>query len=264
MSSDSTSPAAAARGNRSVDSLLLDNDAIWIQGILPLVGVGQYAFVGAVNKKMNQLYKEYCTIELKKHPRMVQDNPGRYVYSHRRSAEITDTLNRETFCNQPRAEYWRTDKYSGTITPDHDYACAAIAAVGNLAFMQWAQQQSLPWKNGKTCYHAAKNGHLEILIWLRQNGCPWSITTSWVAAQNGHLELLKWARANGCEWDSDTCERAAKNGHLDILKWAHDNGCPWHASTCKAAAENGHFNILKWAHENGCPWSASTCKAGCC
>ncbi|CAB9509332.1 expressed unknown protein [Seminavis robusta] len=84
MSSDSnaTSIAAAAAigGSSSAnnnkkqkmsppnESLLWADDDISIQGILPFVGVGQYAFVGAVNKKMNH----YCKIEPKKNPRKLE------------------------------------------------------------------------------------------------------------------------------------------------------------------------------------------------
>ncbi|CAB9524014.1 unknown protein [Seminavis robusta] len=40
--------------------MLLDHeDDVWINNILPFLGMGQYAFVGGVNKKLNQLYKEY-------------------------------------------------------------------------------------------------------------------------------------------------------------------------------------------------------------
>ncbi|CAB9530800.1 expressed unknown protein (Partial), partial [Seminavis robusta] len=78
MSSDarirSAAGAAAANSKKQkmsppFDSLLFADDLILVQGIFPFVGVGQYAFVGAVNKKMNQLYKEYCKIELNKNPR---------------------------------------------------------------------------------------------------------------------------------------------------------------------------------------------------
>ncbi|CAB9496249.1 ankyrin repeat protein [Seminavis robusta] len=229
------------------------NDEVWIQGILSFVGFGQYAFVGAVNKRMNRFYKAYCEIELKKKPRLVKrfpDFPG-LSFDRGRSAEITDTLYSETFYNEPRAEYWLRDN-STHKTPGHDQVCTAIATVGSHTVMQWARKQGFPWNEG-TCFFAAKNGHLEMLQWLRSNGCPWDETTCAAAAEGGHFEILKWARENGCPWTSDTCARAAKTGHLDILKWARANGCPWDEWTCAYAAENGHLEILKWARENGCP-----------
>ncbi|CAB9530071.1 ankyrin repeat protein (Partial), partial [Seminavis robusta] len=195
MSSDarirSAARAAAANSKKQkmsppFDSLLFADDLILIEGIFPFVGVGQYAFVGAVNKKMNQLYKEYCKIELNKNPRKVNDKPASCECdSLRRSAESTDTLCSETFCNQPRAEYWLKDN-SRNKKPDRHHVCNAIATVGNITIMQWA----------------------------RQKGFRWYQWTSACAAQNGHLEMLQWLRQNGCLWNELTCASA---------KWAHEN-----------------------------------------
>ncbi|CAB9530117.1 expressed unknown protein [Seminavis robusta] len=115
---------------------------------------------------MNQLYKDYCRIELTKNPREVKEK----WYSNR-SAEITDTMYSEAFCNQQRAEYWLRDN-SSHKTPDPRDVCRSIAAVGNLMVMKWARQQGFPWTN-VTCLYAAKSGQLEMLQWLRENGCPW-------------------------------------------------------------------------------------------
>eukprot|EP00797_Seminavis_robusta_P003966 Sro1256_g256620.2 (315) ;mRNA; r:12401-13345 len=241
------------------ESLLFADDLILVQGILPFVGVGQYAFVGAVNKKMNQLYKEYCKVELKKNPRKVKDKRGYIPIPDSRSAESTDTLCSETFCNQPRAEYWLKDN-SSNKTPDLANVCNVIARYGNIMVMKWARQQGFYWSE-RTCAAAARNGHFELLHWLRENGCPWSERTCEYAADGGNLDILKWARENGCAWNERTCWSAAHGGHLEILKWARANGCPWDALTCSFAAGNGHLEILKWANENGCPWNEQTC--GC-
>ncbi|CAB9526380.1 ankyrin repeat protein [Seminavis robusta] len=234
-------PAAAAANSTAnnnkkqkmsppVDSLLsaTENDLL-IQGILPFVGVGQYAFVGAVNKKMNQLYKYYCEIELKKNPRKVCDNTEEALVDDLeddgRSAEVTDTCYSETFCNVPRAEYWQRDN-SSKKTPDRDQVCTTVAKIGNLTVMKWARQKGFPW-NEQTCAYAAHYGHLETLMWLHANGCPWDEGTCSDAAFGGHLEIIKWARANGCPWNDMTCASAALYGHLEFLKRARSNGCEW-------------------------------------
>ena len=49
-----------------VDISCLDRKDIWVNNILPFLGIGHYAFVGLVSKGMNQLYKEYCNAALKK------------------------------------------------------------------------------------------------------------------------------------------------------------------------------------------------------
>ncbi|CAB9526936.1 expressed unknown protein [Seminavis robusta] len=236
------------------DSLLLDKNEIWLQGILPLVGVGQYAFIGAVNKKMNQLYKEYCKTELEKNPGKVKINPEQdpnHYNSH--PAESTDTLYSETFSNEQRAEFWLKDN-SNHKSPARAHVCTAIAKIGNLTVMKWARQKGFPW-NEKTCAGAAKNGHLKMLQWLRENGCPWNVWTCSSAARFGHLKILKWARENGCPWDANTCSCAAEKGQLEVLKWARAKDCPWSEWTFHTARIHNEIEAIQWLRDNGCPGS---------
>ncbi|CAB9504907.1 ankyrin repeat protein [Seminavis robusta] len=190
----STAANSSANNNKKqkmsppFESLVFADDLIWIGQILPFVGIGQYGFVGAVNKKIYQLYKDYCKIELKKNPREVKDNPDNVIIQDSRPAEITDTLYSETFCNVPRAAYWRETDRSIDKAPDPHQFCNSIAKIGNIVVMEWARQQGFPW-NDETCACAAGNGHLEMLQWLREKGCPWARGTCAAAAQNGHLEI---------------------------------------------------------------------------
>ncbi|CAB9499195.1 expressed unknown protein [Seminavis robusta] len=39
---------------------LMDQEDLWVDNVLPFVGMGQYAFIGASNKQLNRLYKAYC------------------------------------------------------------------------------------------------------------------------------------------------------------------------------------------------------------
>ncbi|CAB9531826.1 ankyrin containing protein (ISS) [Seminavis robusta] len=196
-----------------------------------------YRLLALDNKKMKQLYKDYCETELKKNPRKVKDN----LEMNGGSVTPTDTFYSATFCNQPRAECWLRDD-SSEKKPDRDHVCHEIAKIGNIMVMQWAHQQGFPWDEA-TCACATEHGHLELLQWLHANGCPWDVWTCTKAAENGHLEILQWLRENGCPWDVRTCEGAAENGHLEVLKWARANDCPWDELTCEKAAENGHLEF---------------------
>ncbi|CAB9520594.1 ankyrin repeat protein [Seminavis robusta] len=226
---------------------LLDQKEIWTDHILPFLGMGQYAYVGAVNKEFNGLYKEYC--DSVKNPFIVK------LGSKQRPAISTDTLYSVAFYNVPCAQYWHVaNKSSQTLSCFHQNdVCPTIAKAGNLPVLQWARQKSYPWDES-TCSAAAEGGHLELLKWARKNGCPWDPDTCSSAARLGHLELLKWAHENGCPWNEWTCSAAAGGGHLELLKWARKNGCPWDEATCVVAAAGGHLELLKWARENGCPW----------
>ncbi|CAB9499735.1 ankyrin repeat protein [Seminavis robusta] len=216
---------------------LLDQKDVWINSILPFVGMGQYAFVGTVNKKMNHLYKEYCD--------SVEDPP--MVQNHQNGTKIqatsTVTTYSAAFYNKSTAELWLSEN-SDTKLPQHDTVCTAIAKHGNLRVIQWAYEKGFPW-NKDTCAATAKGGHLDFFKWLRENGCPWDIDTCAAAARGGHLYVLKWLCENGCRWDAHTIDFAAEGGHLELLKWAHENGCPWSVPTCAYAAQSGHLELLK-------------------
>ncbi|CAB9512965.1 expressed unknown protein [Seminavis robusta] len=101
---------------------------------------------------MNQRYKKYCEMELKKNPRKILPSP----------IEITDTLLSSTFCNRPRAELWLKDN-SAFKEPHHEFVCHAIAPVGSITVMKWARQNGFPW-NEMTSAYAAENGHLRMVV----------------------------------------------------------------------------------------------------
>ncbi|CAB9518412.1 ankyrin repeat protein [Seminavis robusta] len=123
--------------------------------------MGHYAFVGGVNKRLNQLYKEYGPT--------VKDPPS-----------VIENVENEC--------------------PWDERTCSAAAEEGNLELLKWARAQGCPW-NDTTCKSAAGHGRLELLKWARENGCPWDEDTCLEAAVNCQWEILKWARAQGCPWD---------------------------------------------------------------
>ncbi|CAB9506500.1 ankyrin repeat protein [Seminavis robusta] len=292
----STTNPCSPNKMQKLNPAILDQKELWISHILQFLGMGQYAYVGAVNKKFNHLYKEYCD--------SVKNPPTVKLGKKKRAAISTDTFYSVVFYNVPCTRYWHVAHNSSqnlscfhqndvcpTIAkagnlpvlqwasieeeyPMEERTCSAAAGGGHLELLKWAQQNGCPWDKA-TCSAAACGGHLELLKWARENGCPWDEETCWYAARHGHLELLKWARQHGCPWNEETCSSAARGGHLELLKWARENGCrtfgtsemarengcPWNGWTRNAAAGRGHLELLKWAHENGCPWDTETCYA---
>ncbi|CAB9511068.1 expressed unknown protein [Seminavis robusta] len=262
--------------------LLLEKHDVWINNILPFVGMGHYAFIGATNKKLNGLYRKYCD--------SVASPPEVSAEHVRRAAVKTDTFFSAIFCDVSTAEYWLSDNSEGR-RPFSDNVCGCIRDVGNLRVLLWAHMDTrFPLPRDNIHQRAATRGHLHILKWARDNEWPLppegSIIISinaakyghlevlkWAkdvcfeckrdicinAAQGGHLEILKWARDNGCPWDSQTCVWAALGGYLELLKWARENGCPWGNRTCELAARGGQLQVLEWARANGCPWNENTC-----
>ena len=112
----SSSPTAAVEAemeNLALDAhpLLLDRKDIWIGHILPFLGMGHFAFVGATNKQMNSLYQEFCG--------SIKDPPKVKVYDpdsseSDRPATSKDTYYSAAFFNVPTAEYWKSDDTSNT------------------------------------------------------------------------------------------------------------------------------------------------------
>ncbi|CAB9498538.1 expressed unknown protein [Seminavis robusta] len=83
-------------------STLLEQKDLWINDILPLVGMGQYAFVGGVNKQMKGLYEKFCST--------VKDAPLVRHQNHKKiPATSTDTVHSAAFYNVDCAKYWYSD-----------------------------------------------------------------------------------------------------------------------------------------------------------
>ncbi|CAB9508638.1 ankyrin containing protein (ISS) [Seminavis robusta] len=259
MSSSTDAEPAAKRQklpppSDSVSVVFMDQHDIWIQ-ILAFVGMGHYAFVGSVSKKLNHLYKVYCA-SVQNPPKVKEYNDDTEEWD-KFSATATDTFYRVALCNVPSAKFWHSDN-SSSKAPTYYSACNAIARVGSIPVLQWALECGFPWDSW-TCRMAAAGGHFELLKWAREKGCPWDEKTCAEAARYGYFDILKWSRKNGCPWDHCTLSLAAEEGQFEILKWAHEHGCPWNHMACCLAARYGHLEILKWARENGCPWDSSMC-----
>ncbi|CAB9521656.1 unknown protein [Seminavis robusta] len=172
----------------SIDTL---SDDVWTGNILPFLGMGQYAYIGASSWKLNNLYKRYCDSD-----ELVDRKPlvkvGRDGLT---KAGATSTFYSTAFFNLGCAEYWAT----------------------------WANDNEALWT-------IAKHGSLELLQWAwkkfpRGDSTPSRIITA--LASRGHVESIKWVIENGCEithicyspWNA-----AARGGHLETLKWAYRNG----------------------------------------
>jgi hypothetical protein len=243
----STTIKSANKRRKVSDTDLPLNQDIWVNNILPFLGMGHFAFVAGVNRQMKEHYKAFCD-NVENPPKVKRRRDGETEL-----ATNDDTFYRAVFSSVACAEfwYWPAKKYE---------TCRLIAKTGNLEVMKWAHKKKL-WWHAETCEEAASGGHLEILKYATENDCPWNLNAATCAryAKNGLLEVLKYAHENQCPWDEETCNRAAVNGHLEVLKYAYESSCPWDTYACKEAAEHGHLNVLKYLHEHGCPWDESTC-----
>ncbi|CAB9517821.1 expressed unknown protein [Seminavis robusta] len=283
-------------GDQALISTLFDQEDIWVNNILPFLGMGQYAFVGAINKRMNATYKEYCGT-VKSPPKVkIPDqsttslrnqatNPIACVRIQvTRPATSTDSFYGAAFCNIPCMEYWLADQ-SPNKGPARDDVCAVIARLEvfqclnrpthmgfhgvnlpallptswTLGSFEVGCRKGLCLEHSHMCCCSSRR-ELDVLKWLHENGCNWDYTTAHKAALGGHLDLLKWARARGCPWDNMTCAYAALGNHLEVLKWVRattDGRLGNHI--CAGAAAAGNLEVLKWARANGCAFTITVC-----
>ncbi|CAB9499713.1 ankyrin repeat protein [Seminavis robusta] len=189
---------------------LLDQKDVWVNGILPFLGMGHYAFVGSVNMQMNLHYKECCSA-VDKPPQVISQGAD----TKKEAATSTVTFYSAAFHNESTAEFWHNNSSTTTLaqTPPIQSVCSHVAKLGNLPVMKWA--------HGK--------------------GFSWDETTCSAAAKGGHFELLKWAREHGCPWDARTCDAAYESGNTTILDWAREQGCPF------VVEHSDYNNAIFWA-----------------
>ncbi|CAB9502245.1 hypothetical protein SEMRO_131_G062330.1 [Seminavis robusta] len=168
----------------SMDSdSFMDHRDLWVSKILPFLGMGNYAFLGPVNKKVRELYLDYCE--------SVQHYPPMETTDDNEQPTATGM---DTFYN---AELVETTVLFPVDPPNHeDGQRMAQLYTGML------EESSIPSTGtfyGSVFYNVSCANYWQIqadldtseVIWrvCRHSGFLW-----------GHLELLKWARANVGPW----------------------------------------------------------------
>jgi hypothetical protein len=125
---------------------------IFVGGIFPFVGPGQFALVAGVGRHFRDAYKTYVSA--------VQDspcvlitptdvypdfNPSRDILREKsRPAVSTDTFYSAAFASVSCAEFWDADTKG---EQPRDCVCSLIAKDGNLSVLQWARNEgfSIGW-----------------------------------------------------------------------------------------------------------------------
>ena len=240
--SSSTTTNGATRAIGTGPRALLHRRDLWVDHILPFLGVGYYVFVAGVNKQLKMFYEAY----------VARFQRPRLTYCLLPDNYVKVTTFQIAFSSVSGAEYWARDnsEYVDRVhvdgvgmvpfafpPPPHSVgtlACNMAASNGNILVLKWAMRLHYTWDCG-TCASAAKTGQLQMLKFLHENGCPWDEWTCHNAARFGHMEVLVYARRMGCPWDKYTIQEAARGGHLDIVVWAKENGCSWDAYLCMDA-----------------------------
>jgi hypothetical protein len=180
---------------------------LWVNQILPFVGMGHFVFVAGVNHQMKEYYQAYCANV---------DNPP--------------YLKKQDDDNDTDDEDDEVDEYGEAIRPataSDTFYSVVFSSVACAKF--WDSQTNKPADNNyNVCRLIAKTGNLQVLKWARQKKFLWDEDACHAAAKRGHSEMLKYLHENGCPWDGKTCVAAARYGQVVCLNYALVNGCPFY------------------------------------
>ena len=251
-------------GERDVWSLIVKNDDICFQHILPRLNANDVKFLYEVNTETRALVKRSSRAD---------DLKKIFIVKEMSSISTLEFAweNRENKSLWPRG--W-----------DETYFCFRVAQTNKLELLKWAREEKKCKWSSHTIYAAAGQGNLEMVKYCVANECPVDESACGIAAQFGHLECLKylheeakvpwdeytavWAAGKGQlhileylverkydKYDTLACERAASYGpHLDCLKYLHETAkAPWDEDAVWEAHHNNQTECLQYLLDNNCP-----------
>jgi hypothetical protein len=142
---------------------------------------------------------------------------------------------------------------------DETFFSWQVAQTNKLELLKWAREEKKCEWDYRTINAAAGQGNLEMVKYCVANKCPIDEDACAGAAWKGHLEILKYLREEvKAPWDYWTAAWAARNGHLHILEYLVERKYDQFSTyACKNAANSGHLDCLKYLHETAkAPWDS--------
>jgi len=223
-------------GERDVWDVIVKNDDICFQHILPRLNSNDVKFLYEVNTETRKLVKRSSRAgDLKK---------GFKVNEMSSISTLEVAWDRKSL--------WPSDWY------ETDF-CRQVAETNKLELLKWAREEKKCEWDVWTINMAAQEGNLEMVKYCVAKKCPISTYACVCAAENGHLEVLKYLREEAkAPWNSYTAARAALNGHLHILKYLVERKYDqFNEYACQWAVIHGHLDCLKYLHETAkAPWDS--------
>ena len=215
--------------------LIVNNDDICFQHILPRLNSNDVKFLYGVNTETRKLIKRSSReSDLKKKLKV-------------REMSSVSTL---------EVAWEHKSFWSGWRDPESAF-CWKVAQTNKLELLKWAREEKKCEWNSRTINRAAEQGNLEMVKYCVANKCPIGTGACANAAENGHLACLKYLHEKAkAPWDRRTAHWAALNGHLHILEYLVERKFDQFGEfTCMDAAMRGHLDCLKYLHETAkAPW----------
>ena len=243
-------------GERDVWDVIVNNDDICFEHILPRLNRTDVKFLFEVNTETRALVKRSSRkSELRKKFQVEEmSSISTLEIAWENPSLWPRWWDERTFCYQVA----QTNKLELLKWIREEKKCkwdektiAAAANRGNMEMIKYCVANECPIDEW-TCAGAAGNGHLECLKYLHEEAkAPWDWKTASGAAENGHLHILEYlVEREYDEFDENACSWAADQGQLDCLKFLHETAkAPWGSGTVALAAMQGHLHILEYLDE---------------
>ncbi|CAL6401957.1 unnamed protein product [Bathycoccus prasinos] len=222
-------------GERDVWDLIVNNDDICFQHILPRLNGTDLKFLYEVNTETRKLKRSrrYRRWSLR----------GSIFRGVRRKVARTNKLELLKWIREEKQCKW------------DDLTIKAAARQGNLEMVKYCVANECRIDR-RACALAALNGHLECLKYLHEEvEAPWDSWTADWAAERGHLHILEYlVERKYDQFDEDACTGAAMSGHLDCLKYLHETAkAPWDSYAVRRAHKYNQPECLQYCLDNNCP-----------
>ncbi|CAL6387789.1 unnamed protein product [Bathycoccus prasinos] len=238
MSSGARTTRAQKRrmGERNLWGLVVNDDDICFQHILPRLNGTDLKFLYEVNTETRKLIKRSS-----------------------RKGDLKERFKIEEMSSISTLEFAWENKSLWRWWSADELFCSQVAETNKLELLKWAREEKKCKWNKSTIEVAAFIGNLEMVKYCIANECPIDKRACENAAENGHLEVLKYLREEAkAPWDSWTADRAALNGHLHILEYLFERKYDqFDVLACAYAAKFGHLDCLKYLRETAkAPWDS--------
>jgi hypothetical protein len=246
-------------GVRDVWDLIVNNDDICFNHILPRLNSNDVKFLYGVNSETRKLIERSSRKGDLKEKFKVQEMSSISTLEVAWEKSLWPIWWNETwFCfqvaktNKLELLKWiREEKQCEWNSRTIDMA----ANQGNLETVKYCVANECPI-GAFACANAAENGHLACLKYLHEEvKAPWGWTTANCAAGNGHLHILEYlVERKYDQYSGFECQFAAEKGHLDCLKYLHETAkAPWNSQAVRDAHKNKHPECVQYLLDNNCP-----------
>ena len=190
-------------GQRDLWDVIVKNDDICFQHILPRLNSTDVKFLYGVNTETRALVKRSSRAGDLKEKFKVQE------MSSISTLEVA-------WEHYP----WGTWGHEYSEYRNESYFCWRVAQTKKLELLKWAREEKKCKWDKQTINVAVRQGNLEMVKYCVANECPIGTWACSDATENGHLECLKYLHEEAkAPWDWKTAAFAAQNGHLHILEY---------------------------------------------